>query len=145
MLIGIAAAVGMQACDKAKGPGDPTLRAILADPMASFRPKDARLLSSFGLEGSDGFPEASSTFLSRLFALPDQARADAAQRSLHQRARAGGWDTEVRASGDLVHGWKELGHPGNHLWAELTIGDYTEKGVVRVTVRIEDCRCIPSH
>jgi hypothetical protein len=113
--------------------------------MASFTPRDVRLLSSFSLDGSDGLPEASSAFLSRIFAASDQAHADAAQRGLRRRARAGGWKTHVRASGDLVVGWKQLGPPDQRFWAELTIGDFVKKGRVRVTVRIEDCRCAPSR
>jgi hypothetical protein len=51
----------------------------------------------------------------------------------------------VTASGDLVYGWKQLGNPANRFWAELIIGDFAEKGQVRVTVRIQDCGCIPSR
>jgi hypothetical protein len=144
VLVVTAAALGVSACLGASDDTDATVQAILADPMASFTPRHLRLLSSFSIEGNDGFPEASSAFLSRLFAARDQAHANAAQRSLRRRADAGGWATSVRASGDLVFGMKKLGAPNRRFWAELIIGDFVQNGRVRVTVRIEDCRCAPS-
>lgn len=115
------------------------LQAILAEPLASFTPPGGRLVRSFQLERST-FYKPSPSMLVRTLAFPNQRHADVGQAAIVKRARGSGWKLERSPDGDVVSGWKQLGDQ----WARLLLGDRVEEGKVRVSIRIEDCDCVPS-
>jgi hypothetical protein len=145
-ILGLALACGIaslaaSACGgRAQEPADPVLRAILAEPLASFTPPGGELIQASRHEANT-FLKPSPARVTRLYSFPDQQGADLAQAALAARARSSGWDVPTKARGDLLEGWKKL----DRSWVRLTIADYDVAGEVRVSVFIEDCHCMPSR
>jgi hypothetical protein len=140
LVCGIASLTAVACGERAKEQEDPVLRAILADPLASYTPPGGRSVQESQRKASS-YLKPSPARVTRLFSSSDQKGADLAQDALAARARSGGWDLPTKARGNLHEGWKELAGS----WVRLTIADYDAAGEVRVSVFIEDCQCMPTR
>jgi len=116
--------------------GDPTLEALLSEPVATLKLPGGKVVVDLRAEGITGGKSVPARIL-RVFAFGTPARARAGRATAVNAAVTDGWDITRGPRPTALFGAKTLasGH------AMLVIQQYNEDSIDKVSIRLEHIRC----